>query len=76
MANWDKKELKKRAEKIEKEKNAPSKEVREALKEWMQADRAEHLECRKRSRKSINDSTTSRSCMRANVFPQRKKICQ
>lgn len=51
VAGWDKKELKKRAEKIEKEKDAPSKEVREALKKWTKASHDEHQECRNRSSK-------------------------
>ena len=46
---WDKKELKKRLEKIEKDKDAPSKEQREALKAWMDQSRAEQEECRRRS---------------------------
>lgn len=49
VLGWDRKELKKRTEKIEKDKHAPSKEVREALKEWMNASREEHLQTRKSS---------------------------
>jgi len=50
VLNWDKKELKKRVEKIEKDKDAPSKEVQEALKHWIEQSRQEHLETRNRSR--------------------------
>jgi hypothetical protein len=46
---WDKKELKKRLEKIEKDKDAPSKEQREALTAWMDQSRPEQEECRRRS---------------------------
>lgn len=49
VLGWDKRELRKRADKIEKDKDAPSKEVREALKQWTNASREEHLECRKNS---------------------------
>ena len=49
---WDKRDLKKRLEKIEKDKDAPSKEVREALKAWIDQSRDEHLETRNRSSKS------------------------
>ncbi|KAK4998656.1 hypothetical protein LTR66_002160 [Elasticomyces elasticus] len=49
VLGWDKKELGKRAEKIEKDKDGPSKEVREALKAWVAASREEHEECRNRS---------------------------
>ncbi|GAB7353079.1 hypothetical protein MBLNU459_g3625t1 [Dothideomycetes sp. NU459] len=50
VLGWDKKELKKRAEKIEKDKDAPSKDVQDALNNWIEASREEHLECRTRSR--------------------------
>ncbi|KAI5205687.1 hypothetical protein E4T39_02821 [Aureobasidium subglaciale] len=49
VLGWDKKELKKRLEKIEKDKDAPSKEQREALREWMDQSRQEQEECRRRS---------------------------
>ncbi|CAK4032615.1 Hypothetical predicted protein [Lecanosticta acicola] len=49
VLSWDKRELRKRAEKIEKDKNAPPKEVREELKNWIQRSRAEHDECRRQS---------------------------
>lgn len=58
VLGWDKKELKKRAEKIEKDKEAPSKEVREALKEWTNASRDEHLACRNGSSR-LNQSRTT-----------------
>jgi len=48
---WDKKELKKRIDKIEKDTDAPSKEVRDALMEWISSSREEHLETRRQSRK-------------------------
>ncbi|KAL1297096.1 hypothetical protein AAFC00_004679 [Neodothiora populina] len=50
VLGWDKKELKKRADKIEKDKEGPSKEVREALKQWTSGTRKEHEECRERSK--------------------------
>ncbi|KAF2767906.1 hypothetical protein EJ03DRAFT_390177 [Teratosphaeria nubilosa] len=50
VLGWDKRELRKRAEKIEKDKDAPPKEVREELKDWMGRSRAEHDECRRQSR--------------------------
>jgi hypothetical protein len=46
---WDKKELKKRLDKIEKDKDAPSKEQRDALKAYMDQSRPEQEECRRRS---------------------------
>lgn len=49
MLSWDKRELKKRAEKVEKDKNAPPKEVREEIKAWIQRSREEHEECRRQS---------------------------
>lgn len=49
VLGWDKRELRKRAEKIEKDKSAPPKEVREELKDWIQRGRAEHEECRRQS---------------------------
>lgn len=48
--NWDKRELKKRVEKIEKDKSAPPKEVREEIKDWINRSREEHEECRRRSK--------------------------
>lgn len=51
VLGWDKKELKKRIDTIEKGKNAPSKAVQDALKKWIEASREEHLECRHRSSK-------------------------
>ena len=50
VLSWDKRDLKKRADKIEKDKDAPSKDVREALKEWIGRGREEHLETRNQSR--------------------------
>lgn len=49
MLSWDKRDLRKRAEKIEKGPNAPPKEVREELKNWIHRSRAEHDECRRQS---------------------------
>ncbi|KAG9645736.1 hypothetical protein KCU64_g10806, partial [Aureobasidium melanogenum] len=49
VLGWDKKELKKRLEKIEKDKDAPSQQQREALKAWMEQSRPEQEECRRRS---------------------------
>lgn len=51
VLGWDKRELKKRAEKLEKDKDGPSKEQREALNTWIAASREEHLETRNRSSK-------------------------
>lgn len=71
VLGWDKKELRKRAEKIEKDKNAPSKEVREALKDWTDAPRDEHLACRNGSSEF---STADHSILDANNV-KRNKIC-
>jgi len=49
VLGWDKRELKKRADRIEKDKQAPPKEVREELKKWIQRSRAEHEEARRQS---------------------------
>lgn len=46
---WDKRELKKRAEKLEKDKDAPPKNVRTELKDWIERSRQEHEECRRMS---------------------------
>ena len=51
VASWDKRELKKRADKIEKDSKGPSKDVREALNGWIGQSRAEHVETRNQSRK-------------------------
>jgi len=56
---WDKKELKKRIDKIEKSSDAPSKEVRNALMEWIGASREEHLETRRLSRKCCESRSRS-----------------
>ena len=51
VLNWDKRDLRHRAEKIEKSKDAPPKLVREALKDWIQnKTREEHNECRRMSK--------------------------
>ncbi|KAK4634328.1 hypothetical protein CLAFUW4_01830 [Fulvia fulva] len=50
VLGWDKRELRKRAEKIEKDKKAPPKEVLKELKDWITRDRNEHEECRRQSR--------------------------
>ena len=51
VLSWDKRELRKRAEKIERGTSAPSKPVGEALRTWIQSrSRAEHQECRRMSR--------------------------
>ncbi|KAK3109320.1 hypothetical protein LTR53_017551 [Teratosphaeriaceae sp. CCFEE 6253] len=51
VLNWDKRELRKRAEKIEKEKGGPPKEVLAELRAWItDRSRAEHEECRRQSR--------------------------
>lgn len=50
VLGWDKRELRKRAEKIDKDKDGPSKEVRDELKDWITRSRAEHEECRTRSK--------------------------
>lgn len=48
--SWDKRDFKKRAEKIERDKNGPPKAVIDELKAWIARPRAEHEECRSRSR--------------------------
>ena len=50
ILHWDKRDLRKRAESIERDKDAPPKEVRDELKNWIQRSRAEHEECRKASK--------------------------
>ncbi|KAK4541452.1 hypothetical protein LTR36_008053 [Oleoguttula mirabilis] len=50
VLGWDKREMRKRAEKIEKDKDALPKPVREEIKDWLQRSREEHEECRKRSK--------------------------
>lgn len=51
MLNWDKRDLRHRAEKIEKGKNAPPKAVRDALTDWIKSSsRTEHEECRRMSK--------------------------
>ncbi|KAK5111035.1 hypothetical protein LTR62_005410 [Meristemomyces frigidus] len=51
VLSWDKRELKKRAEKIEKDKNGPPKEVLTELRSWItDRSRAEHEECRRQSK--------------------------
>ncbi|SMR53916.1 unnamed protein product [Zymoseptoria tritici ST99CH_1A5] len=52
VLGWDKRELKKRADKLEKDKDGPPKEVQDELKDWIKRSRAEHEECRTRSRES------------------------
>lgn len=49
--SWDKRDLKNRADKLEKDKNAPPKAVRDALREWIEKrSREEHEECRRMSK--------------------------
>ncbi|KAK4554951.1 hypothetical protein LTR86_008099 [Recurvomyces mirabilis] len=51
VLSWDKRELKKRAEKIEKDKSGPPKEVLSEIRSWISdRSRAEHEECRRQSR--------------------------
>ncbi|EMD00634.1 hypothetical protein BAUCODRAFT_40370, partial [Baudoinia panamericana UAMH 10762] len=51
VLGWDKRELKKRAEKIESSKDAPPKEVISELKSWISSrSREEHEECRRQSK--------------------------
>ncbi|TKX23538.1 hypothetical protein C1H76_4050 [Elsinoe australis] len=52
VLGWDKKELKKRAEKIEKDSNGPSEEVRKELLAYLERSREEHLQIREQSRQS------------------------
>jgi len=49
VLNWDKREFKRRADKIEKAKDAPPKAVLAELRSWIDRPRAEHEECRRRS---------------------------
>lgn len=51
VLGWDKKELKKRAEKIEKDSNGPSEEVRKELLAYLERSREEHLQIREQSSK-------------------------
>ncbi|TKA77328.1 hypothetical protein B0A49_02122 [Cryomyces minteri] len=50
VLGWDVKDLKSRASKIEKNKEAPSKEQLQAIKDYVQKPREEHEECRSQSR--------------------------
>ena len=51
VLGWDKRDLRHRAEKIEKGKNAPPKSVRESLNDWIKnSTRVEHEECRRMSK--------------------------
>ncbi|KAK3644393.1 hypothetical protein LTR56_009645 [Elasticomyces elasticus] len=51
VLNWDKRELKKRADKIEKDKAGPPKQVLSEITSWItQRSRVEHEECRRQSR--------------------------
>ncbi|KAK5013537.1 hypothetical protein LTR39_003598 [Cryomyces antarcticus] len=52
VLGWDAKDLKSRASKIEKNKEAPSKEQLQAIKDYVQKPREEHEECRSQSRMS------------------------
>ncbi|KAL9534917.1 hypothetical protein SMMN14_00013 [Sphaerulina musiva] len=49
VLSWDKRELKKRAEKIEKAKDGPPKDVLAEIKNWIGRSRQEHEETRKHS---------------------------
>jgi len=50
VLNWDKREFRKRADKIERDKNGPPKAVLDEIKDWIGRSRIEHDECRARSR--------------------------
>nr|POF15164.1 uncharacterized protein CFP56_42052 [Quercus suber] len=50
VLGWDKREFKKRSDKIEKDKDAPPKAVLAELRDWITRSREEHLECRRQSR--------------------------
>lgn len=50
VLGWDKRELRKRADKIEKDKDAPPKPALAELKDWITRGREEHEECRRQSR--------------------------
>ncbi|KAF4555691.1 Hypothetical protein D9617_2g056540 [Elsinoe fawcettii] len=52
VLGWDKRELKKRADKIEKDSKGPSEEVRNVLNEYLDKPREEHLQIRDASRQS------------------------
>ncbi|KAF2210971.1 hypothetical protein CERZMDRAFT_60432 [Cercospora zeae-maydis SCOH1-5] len=52
VLGWDKRELRKRADKIEKAKDAPPKEVLAEIKNWLGRSRGEHEETRKSSQAS------------------------
>lgn len=50
VLSWDKRELKKRAEKIEKAKDGPPKDVLAEIKDWIGRSRTEHEETRRNSK--------------------------
>ncbi|KAG8629683.1 hypothetical protein KVT40_001302 [Elsinoe batatas] len=52
VLGWDKKELRKRADTIEKDSKGPSEEVRIVLKEYLDKPREEHVQMREQSRQS------------------------
>jgi hypothetical protein len=49
VLNWDKRDFKRRADKIEKAKDAPPKAVLAELRAWIDRPRTEHEECRRMS---------------------------
>ncbi|KAL2352902.1 PX-associated-domain-containing protein [Cryomyces antarcticus] len=52
VLGWDTKDLKSRASKVEKNKEAPSKEQLQAIKDYVQKPREEHEECRSQKKQS------------------------
>ncbi|GAM82262.1 hypothetical protein ANO11243_002410 [Dothideomycetidae sp. 11243] len=53
VLGWDKRELKKRLDKIDKDKNRPSNDVKEAIKKWVcEESQPEHLQTRDMSKMS------------------------
>jgi len=49
VLGWDKRELRKRLEKVEKDKDTPSRATKKAIDEWISKDRQEHEETRRQS---------------------------
>lgn len=54
VLGWDKRELKRRATKIEKDTTGPDAEIRSALDEWVEQGHDQQLETRRRSSKSYD----------------------
>lgn len=62
ILGWDIRELKKQLTKVEKDKDCPSSEVRDTLKQWTEKDRDEHIKIREASSKPYLYYTVSNLC--------------